>query len=128
MPTSIVLFRQLAPEFSSVSDDDVGDWIELAARRHTASAWGAVFVDAMVEYAAHMMTQADVIGSGAAPSATAGPVTARKAGGLAESYGAAAAAAAAGLGDLTLLETKHGRNYLHLLSTRAAGAPTHVFP
>ena len=50
--SSLALYRELVPAHNVVSDEVVETWLELAAQRHTASAWGAVYAAAMVMWAA----------------------------------------------------------------------------
>lgn len=128
MSTSVATFRLLAPEFDSVSDDDVGSWLELASLQHTAVAFGNMFGPAMAYFAAHLMKQSgldDVLEIGAVDggsTSAAGSPTSRKAGDLSIGYGAAAIATmkAKTVGDAELMETRYGRRYLQIRGTRAA--------
>ncbi len=126
MSAGLDVFRIIAPELVAIADVDVEAVLTVAARRHTPVAWGVVFADAMAEYAAHMLTLSPPGGASTLPS-VAGPVTSRKAGGLAESYGAPSTSAATS-GEAWLLRTSHGQAYIHLRDTRAEGAPTHLAP
>lgn len=65
MATSLERYRALVPAHAGVPDATVSAWLEAAARAHSASAFGAVFADAMVCWAAAMI---DVdVASGAIP-------------------------------------------------------------
>lgn len=124
LPTDgLGLFRILAADLAAIADVTVENFLEIAASRHTASEWGGIFGQAMVHYAAAMLIKTPGTTATTATTDTAGPVTARKAGGLSESYGSVAALAIRAPGDAELATTYHGRQYLHLRDTRAAGVP-----
>lgn len=52
MSASLDLYRSLVPAHARVPDDTVETWLTVAARRHTATAWGGVYTEAMVYWAA----------------------------------------------------------------------------
>ncbi len=123
MSTALEVFRIIAKEFSHREDDEVGNWLDLAALAHDATAWGNVYPQAMCYYAAHEMKMmgldktdeemADVTG-------IAGPTIARRAGDVSENYGAGGRGLATPA-DQELMSTRYGQAYLRLRKTRAAG-------
>jgi hypothetical protein len=50
--TGLDLYRELVGEHARIPDSTVETYLTLAARRHTATAFGAVFTEAMVWFAA----------------------------------------------------------------------------
>ena len=121
---SLSLFRALCPDLCSEADGRVGVFLTAAARRLDASAWGAVYLDAVVYLAAHLLIRSPAGGSGGTNVAGGGPITSKKAGDLSVSYGATATTGAGrSNADLDLLETHYGRQFLALRDTRAAGLP-----
>jgi len=110
-------FRVRAPEFASVSDDSVDNWLDAAGRQMTASKWGGVYTDAKADLAAHMMARTPGIGTGASALA-AGPVSGRRSGQESVTFGSAAAPG--NPADADLLTTVYGQRYLALRGTRAA--------
>lgn len=116
-----VLFL-IAPQFTT--DSRAATFLALAEQCHTATAWGEVYTQAMSYFAAHMLTTAPATGgSDAAPG---GPVTSKKAGDVAVSYGSPGGAPMTS-GDADLMTTAYGRRYLQLRESRAAVAPRVVF-
>jgi len=126
VPSSLDLFRALAPDLCEETNARVGVFIEQAARMLCAPAWGVVYVDALVYLAAHNLTHSPASGGGGALSGTdaSGPATSKKAGDLAVTFGAATAGSSARSNtDADLATTIHGRKFLALRDTRAAGLP-----
>lgn len=52
MATSLELYRSLVPAHAGVPDGTVSEWLAAAARAHSSTAFGAVYADAMVFWAA----------------------------------------------------------------------------
>ena len=73
----------IAPEF--LGDANLDDFITLAVSMMEPSAWGELYGQAVAYLTAHLMTMASRGSSGG--SGVSGPVTMRKAGDVAESYG-----------------------------------------
>ncbi len=129
MSASTELLDRFAPEFIELDETVKAFWIELAVSWHTASAWSSgTYLSAMVNAAAHLMTQAGL--ASATPEAAsaqaanaAGQVSSLKEGDLAVSYDASnsAAAKALTLEEATWASTKYGRTYL-ALRARQTGA------
>lgn len=114
----------IAPEVAARADADL--FLELAANSLTASTWGAVYAHAVCLLAAHMATlsptDATASGDGAG---VAGPVTSKRAGDVAESYGSSASGVTGmSLADAALGRTKYGLEFLRLRTSRAARTPT----
>lgn len=139
MPTALELFRGLVPSLCEETDARVGLFLDAAARRLDASAWGAVYPDALVYMAAHLLTlspgpdtTAAASAGGGAAGAIAGPITKKKAGDLEVSFGTSGGTSGGGGGGSTsntdndLTTTHWGRQFLALRDTRAAGAPTFI--
>lgn len=125
--TSLQLYRALVPAHSSVVDGTVTTYLELAARRHTASAWGVVYPEAMVWFAAHMIERAPGLVSGTGGGSDVGNVISQTDGDLSRTY-ASPAALSGSSSDAWLASTRYGQLYLDLRDTRAASAPTAVAP
>lgn len=131
MSASTDLLDTIAPELASVSDTIKGTFIELATTAHTATPWGNVYLFAMVNYAAHLMTQSgygssDPAAASGAAAASAGAATSKKEGDLALGF-ASSAGMSSTVEQAWLMETKYGRTYLGLRKTRAAAGPGLVY-
>lgn len=113
------LYRTLIPAHASIPDNVVQVHLELAAQAHSPSAWGAVFAQAMVWYAAHSLERLPEH-KGDAP----GTVTSKKDGDLAISYSAPTPTPDGS--DLYL--TAYGQRYEQLRSSRVAATPFVVRP
>lgn len=124
MSASLDLYRALVPAHSSVADDTVETYLELATRRHTAGAWGAVYPEAMVWWAAHRIQRTPGLVSGSGGADEVGQITSQSDGDLSRSY--AAQATTGNTGDDELASTRYGQAYLDLRRTRAASGPTRV--
>lgn len=126
MATQQAMLEAFAPEF--VGDTRIALALELAAEQMaTEAVWGNVYDQAVAYLAAHLLTSwspAAGSGSGSAAGSAAGPVTSESAGDVSRSYGnSTSGVTGLGLSDALLATTSHGRNYLGLRRTRAAGAP-----
>lgn len=124
MSSSLDLYRTLVPAHSAVSDDFVETMLELATRRHTASAWGQVYPEAMVWWAAHRVQCTPGSGAGGSTADAVGPVVSQSDGDLSRTYAQPASDSAASAEDLT--STRYGQAYLDLRRTRAASTATVV--
>jgi hypothetical protein len=124
---SLALYRSLVPAHSSVVDGTVEVWLELAARRHTATAWGAVYPEAMVWWAAHQIERLPGSGASGGGASEVGVVTSQSDGDLSRTYAVPSEATASGP-DAALNSTRYGQLYLELRNSRAASAPTRVSP
>lgn len=126
MSSSIELFRALAPDLCEETDARVGVFIEQAARRLCAAAWGAVYVDALVYLAAHHLIRspATAASGGLGAGDGGGAITSKKAGDLSVNFGSSTAGSSSrSNADAELSETMYGRKFLALRDTRAAGLP-----
>lgn len=125
--SSLALYRALIQGHDPllVVDATVNTWLALAAKRHSATAFGAVFPEAMVFWAAHKIETTPGTGAGGSGSSGAtGPVLSKKDGDLAISYGAAGAGSSVVSGsDADYLRTTYGFAYLDLRNSRSAVAP-----
>lgn len=125
--TQLATLKRIAPEFASLSDAELGEWLTQAATSMApAVRWGAVYDEAVAQLAAHLMTSAAVgqTVSPGDPGAGAGLIaTSVKTGDLSVTYsalgGGSATSAAAG----EYATTKYGRRYWQLLRSRAARLP-----
>jgi len=82
--TALQYFRLLAPEFASISDAIVNQWLTIAGMFVPTGCLDAEkYAMATALYAAHLIKQSTVSASGGA----VGPVTMEKEGDLARSYG-----------------------------------------
>ncbi len=98
MSAGLDLIRTIGPEFVDVADADVEVFLEMAAQQSSASAWGAVFLQAMCFLAMHEMSQ---FGHGTAnphagTGSVAGGIASVKVGDVSVGFGANAAASKAG--------------------------------
>lgn len=112
MSASLSLYRLLIPGHAGVPDATVEAWLSMAAQRHSAAAFGAVYSSAMVFYAA----------SGLDPLVQAG-----QAGALAGNV-CAPAAGSTGKQAVSQQDNIYWARYLDLRGSRAAGAPTALGP
>lgn len=128
--SSLALYRALVPEHAAVVDATVSTWLELAARRHTASVFGRVYPEAMVWWAAHRIQRSP--GSGASSSASAedvGTLVMQRDGDLTRQYAQPSSASSVGSSaDAELRTTRYGELYLELRDSRAGVGPTAVRP
>ncbi len=125
----------LAPEFTS--DTRAAVVLGLSEQAHTSSKWGTVYAQAMAYHAAHTLTMlGPLVPVGTPPGGgtgvTSGPVTSRRAGDLAETYGDAATnvsrARPGSVDTADYAQTPYGRRYLALRSSLASLAPCLVEP
>ena len=117
------ILAAIAPEVATHASKDI--FLELAALSLTASEWGAVYAHAVCLLAAHMATLAPESADDSADGAgVAGPVTAKSAGDVSESYGnATAGVAGVTISSAALARTKYGLEFLRLRGSRAARTP-----
>lgn len=123
--SSLALYRTLVPDHAAVADATVDVYLELAARRHTASAWGVVYPEAMVWYAAHRIQRLPGSGAGGGSAVEVGQVVSQRDGDLSRTY-AQPASSGTNAADAELRTTRYGELYLDLRDSRAASAPTRV--
>jgi hypothetical protein len=128
MPADLATYRALIPAHASVSDDTVNVWLGLATRRHTASAWGAVYGEAMCFWAAHFVEKIAGSSGGGGSGGAVGPLVSQKDGDLSRTYAAPAAISGLSPTDDGLATTEYGRAYLDLRNSRSATAPFVVTP
>ena len=108
--TELEYFRLLAPEFSSVADATVNQWLSVAGNlTETGCLDTERAAMARALYAAHMLSLTTRSGQGGA--AALGPVTSEKEGDLQRSYGGVKG------GDTYMGQTSYGQQYLDI--TRA---------
>jgi len=103
--TALEYFRLLAPEFASVADATVNQWLSVAGNLVNVGCLDAERAAmALALYAAHMLSLSTRSGQGGA--AALGPVTSEKEGDLQRSYGGLKG------GDTYLGQTSYGQQYL----------------
>lgn len=129
--------RLLAPEFAADPDELLTVFIDIALDMTSAAAWGKVYGTAIAYLAAHLKTvadQGDPSASGAGPGAgmgTTGGVASMAVGRWNVSFGGMLTGAEAGLdpgADGSLVTTRHGKMYLMLRKSRAAGKARLIRP
>jgi hypothetical protein len=123
--TTVELFKILAPDAAALTggDDTVIEcFLEQAALRLCASAFGQLFEQAVIYLAAHMLLFSPPGGSGMVDGG--GAVTSKKTGDEAISFGAAAAASATT--DLSLQKSQYGLEFIAIRDSRSARAPTFI--
>jgi len=131
LSTALQFFRFVATEFSGLSNDDVNNWIQIAADRHSGDAFGSNYEQAMAYYAAHL---AALQGRAAAAPVSAGgggagvgSVVSQKAGDIGVGYGGTGSGGNLNIKwdrvDASLTQTSYGLEYLAIRGTRSA-----VFP
>lgn len=105
--TELEYFRLLAPEFASVNDVTVNQWLTMAGNLVNAGCLDAERAAmARALYAAHMLSLSTRSGQGGA--AALGAVTSEKEGDLQRSYGGVKG------GDTYLGQTSYGQQYLDI--------------
>ena len=101
-------FRLLAPEFASVADATVNQWLSVAGNLvNVGSLDTERAAMARALYAAHMLSLTTRSGQGGA--AALGPVTSEKEGDLQRSYGGVKG------GDTYMGQTSYGQQYIELM-------------
>lgn len=116
MSASSDRLRVLVPAFADVAaypDATIDAYLTTAAERLNASAWRSLYTQAVIYLAAHLLASAPPT----VADANGGPVTSRKAGGLAVTY---AAPAGGGVTSEALRTTAPGREFLALRSALPA--------
>jgi len=121
--TSLELYRALVPGHAAVIDGTVSVHLELAAKRHRASAFGSVYAEAMVYWAAHSIQRTPGLVSGGGGADEVGNITSQSDGDLSRSYGAAGGTGTVSGSDADYLTTRYGARYLDLRNSRSAVAP-----
>lgn len=124
--TSLQLYRALIPGHAAVLETTILVWLELAATRHTASTWGAVYAAAMVFWAAHHIETLPGTGAGSDAAGTVGPLISQRDGDLSRTYAQPASSSGGGSDDAALASTRYGQTYLDLRNSRAATTPSLV--
>lgn len=105
--TELEYFRLLAPEFASVDDATVQQWLSVAGNLANTEGLDSERVAmARALYAAHMLSLSTRSGQGGA--AALGPVTSEKEGDLQRSYGGLKG------GDTYMGQTSYGQQYLDI--------------
>ena len=124
MPLNPAIVVEVAPEFAA--DTRLASFLAKAERAHSIAPWGAVYADAMAYYAAHLLTrQKETAAASSAAAESAGGVTSRSAGDLAEGYGdASAGGTTVPDADVDLRTTRYGLAYLRLRGSRVATTAT----
>lgn len=125
-------YREIVIEHASVADAPIQAWLGIAVRRHNAAAFGDVYYDAMVYYAAHGVQLQPGSGAPGAPSSSnaQGPLISQRDGDLSRTYAAPASSSSGGGGpgtDAWLLLTTYGQLYLDMRDSRAETSPFVVF-
>lgn len=135
--TTPAKLRILAPEFKTDDDDTLAVYLELAAERMDSRAWGNVYGQAVAYLAAHILTiarrgDASAAGGGAgAGQGGTGAVSSISTGDWSVSFGGSLTGAEGGvdtLAEASLMTTRHGKEYLALRRTRAAGRSRVIRP
>jgi hypothetical protein len=126
MSASLDLLRVLCPDLSGEADDRVETFLTVAAQRLNPPCFGGLFQQATIYLAAHLLLRSPTGGTGgvAVGGLGGGPVTSRKTGDEAISFGSpAAATGTVALSDADLVETHYGKQFLAIRDTRACAAP-----
>jgi hypothetical protein len=126
--TTLDLFKLLCPDAAAgQADDRITDFIQAAAQRLDAVAFGGLFDQATVYLAAHLLFRSPLGGTpGGAGVDGAGAVTSKKAGDLSIGFGASAGGGAGmpiAHTDVDLMQTHYGRQFIAIRDTRSAGVP-----
>ncbi|MFU8806542.1 MAG: DUF4054 domain-containing protein [Bradymonadaceae bacterium] len=115
------LLIAIAPELATESEARIDTFLELAAQRVGAHAFGKVYVQAVTYLAAHLLTLSNRARD--AGMAAAGSITSVGTGGLSVSFGQAA-----GMGDESLSSTVYGLEFLELRDSRPSGKGRLIIP
>lgn len=121
--SSVAIYRSLVPLHASVADATVEVYLELAAKRHNAAAFGDVYPEAMVFYAAHTIERTPGLVTGSGGASQTGELLQQKDDLLQRTFGQAAGAMRASQADASLRTTRYGLLYLELRDSRAAVRP-----
>lgn len=108
--TALQVLRHIAPEFASLSDDEVNFALELAAQEVPESVWGNLTAQGRARLAAHRLSLSH-------PELSAGGVVASESvGSVSRSYAVTAGS------DAELSSTQHGVEYARLRRLVGIGA------
>jgi len=113
------LAKRLVPEFATLSDADVEEWIADATTLLNAAAFGVSWPHACAYFAGHLYLQAQ--GGAGGSSTAAGPVTSVRDRGWAVTYGSSSSSSSSS-GDAELGETIPGRRFLQLRKMAGIGS------
>lgn len=124
--TTLELFKILASDAAvGQTDPTIECFLEQAALRLCASAFGVLFQQATIYLAAHLLLISPEGGTGT--GGAGGPVTSKKTGDEAISFGSIVSlATGASLGDADLMKTSYGAQFVSIRNSRAAAAPTFI--
>ena len=124
--TTLELFKVLASDAAvGQTDPTIECFLEQAALRLCASAFGILFEQATIYLAAHLLLISPEGGSGTAGAG--GSVTSKKTGDEAISFGSIVSlVSGASMGDADLMNTSYGRQFISIRDSRAAAAPTFI--
>ena len=111
------VFRVIAPEFVSTSDDDVEDVVGIVASSITPSVFGARATEAVARLAAHELTMQSRDTSTALGSAGVGGVSSIGTGDLSVSYASPSFAASSHEDDY-YRQSRHGLAFLQIRDSR----------
>ena len=117
---SVTAYRIQVPAHADVTaypDASVTFYLEYAAKRHTAAAFGAMFPEAMNWFAAHMIERDPFLGEGNANET--GNLMMQRDGDLQRQYQPAVGPLTT-TDDAELMTTRYGQAYLRIRNSRAA--------
>lgn len=123
MDPTLANYRILIPAHSAVGNDTVNAWLGIAIRKHSASAWGAVYGEAMLMWTAHFVDRTPGASAGAGSGAATGALTGQRDGDLSRTYASPAFGGGGSAADVDLATTSYGQAYLDLRNSRAATSP-----
>lgn len=128
--STLAQYRAQVPEHATVDDPVVQRWLDLAVRAHDRDAFGTVYDDAMIAWAAHQIYYdpgAPEVGETSA--ASVGPIKSLRTKDQAVTYATPSGSGGAGLSPQAqdLRTTRYGQLYLQLRNSRAATAPGVAF-
>lgn len=122
MSSSVDKLRAVAPQFEDESDESLEVYLEMAADRLDASAWGKLFEQGAVYLAAHLLTVRNRAQQAAQHGGTAGGgVTSVSEGDQSISY-AEGGKTASTPSEEALSSTQYGQQFLSLRNQLAAGS------
>lgn len=130
MSAELDLLRLLAPDLAAEPDARVEDFITEAARRLNGPAFGALFPQATIYFAAHLLAYSPDGGTGGVAvgaGGASGALSSKKTGDEALTFGSASSLTSGvtvTMADADLMTTHYGRQFLAIRGTRSVVAPT----
>lgn len=108
--TALEIFRKAAPEFNSMTDEEVQGWFDFASPLVSSKRFGQLYNHALAYYAAHLIKLLQLQNDSSAASSVANLVVSEREGDLQRQYASPSEIPE----DAVLLSTSYGRQFKDL--------------